>query len=186
MYELLATAGSRCPSLDTNLPNLPWQCIWSGRGTEILRLEHRKAGNCFALRSRIIEDQLEHTLRETKALLHPRMHVQPKRQFGIAAAGVLAALVLIVGAVVGYRQIRKMEVIEPMVVSARVVTQEAVTPLTSTNYYLLVNRERSGPFPLGIILAREAAGELPDDALIRAEQSEDWLTLDTLTGSESK
>lgn len=183
MYELLATEGSRCPSLDQNLHGLPWKCVWSGRGTEILKLEHGRGDYCFAVRSPIIAEQLRHTLHETKALLNPKMQSKPKRLSSFTVASVVVGAVLIVGIVTGYRWIRNGEGVTPTVVSARSVVSTAVAPAAPTNYFLLANREQSGPFPLEKILEREKTGQLPADALIRAEQSADWQTLDLLTGS---
>lgn len=186
VYTLLATEGSRCPSIDQNLHSLRWKCVWSARGTEILKLEYGKGDYCFAVRSPIIEAQLQHTLHETKALVHPKMDSPPKRLALIAAASVLAGVVLIAAVVAGYRQLRNGAGVKPIVVSARSVAPIAVVPVAPTNYFLLVNRELSGPFPLENILEREKTGQLPTDALIRAEQSADWQKLDLLIGLRPK
>jgi hypothetical protein len=186
MYVLLATEGSRCPHIDEKLHDLPWQCVWSGRGTEVLKLERGRRDYCFAVRSPIIEAQLKSTLRETNALLHPRMWLPPKRLALKAAAGGLAGVLVIIGLVAGFRHVRNGGGAKPTVVSARPLTPSAVLPGAPTNYFLLANRELSGPFPLEKILEREKTGQLPADALVRAEQSADWQKLDLLTGLKLK
>ena len=180
MYTLLATDGSKCPIIGENLLRLPWKRVWSRPGDEILKLEHSKNGYCFAVRSQIFEGQLEHTLRETNSLLLPRMSIPSKRKPLISVTIALASVILVTGALVAFRQVKNSAQAKPAVVLARPSSPVAVVPTAQTNYFLLVNRERTGPFPLEAILKREKTGQLPVDSLIRPEQGVDWQRLDSL------
>ena len=179
LYTLLNTPGSRLP-LNAAIGDLPWEVIWRSETIEALKYQPESAAEpSFALRYSINKNDDPRLVKNPKFFLNPvspptRM---PQRRLHVNTGIALLAIALLVAATWYY-------LLKPRSLSARSVpsannkvTQAAAE--VSGGYFLLYNRQISGPYPAATLARMNAAGLFNPDAMCRAGQSTVWVKLAT-------
>jgi hypothetical protein len=182
LYTLLKTPGDTQPPLNADLGQLPWRVIWWSQEAEILRCDRTGNSNdCFAVRTRISENDATRLMNNSKAFTHPVSisRKQPQRwKFAKVAFATLAGGILL-GAPIIYSFKQSSLAATPSMPSMQTAaTAAARTVSGKTGYYLLINHRISGPYTTAIIAEMNSGGLLGTETLCRPENSADWIKLD--------
>ena len=186
LYTLLNTPGNRLP-LNADIGNLPWEPIWQSKEMEVLQYrltDGTEPG--FALRYRINESedirQMKKTNIFTNAISPPKK--MPHRWLHLNIGIMLLAVALLVAGTCYYTF--KGKRLAARSVSAIHTIETKPAAQASDSYFLLYNRQISGPFPEKTIADMDAAGLFNPDTMCRAYQSTVWVRLATAFPARSQ
>ena len=174
LYTLLSTPGNGLPPFNADLCNLPWKTCWRSQEAEILELgKPGRPVHCFAIRTQISENDAQRLVKDSQAFTHP-VSIPPKQPYRwlyLNLALVLVGLGLLIAWTTFYTF--KGNATKPD--GAAVMLPTIADPTIS--YYLLQNRQISGPYPVKTIASMDAGGLLNSNTMCRAENSTEWINL---------
>jgi GYF domain 2 len=181
LYTLLISPGNRLP-LNADIGDLPWQVIWRSQEMEALQYRATEGAEpSFALRSRLTEDDALRLVKNSKSFTNPvsPLRKPPHRWLLLNIALVLVALAVVVTATVFYTFKQNHNHTSRPAPALNTKNTAPATP-TGSSYFLLYNRQISGPYPTKVIADMNAAGLFNRDTMCRTEASTEWVKLATV------
>jgi hypothetical protein len=175
LYTLLSTPGNVLPPFNADICSLPWQPCWLSSEADIL--EYGKPGDsvhCFAVRTQVSENDALRMVKDAKVFTNPKSLSKKSRHrwLYLNLAVVLVILAILIAATIRYTFKGN---------AGKTIEPDRVTHVTSvnlvTNYYLLQNRQISGPYAEKTIADMSAGGLLNASTMCRAENSTEWISL---------
>ena len=174
LYTLLSTPGNKLPSFNADICDLPWQICWRSQEADILEYGQPGASvHCFAIRTQISENDAWRLVKGAKAFTNPVSLAkrQPHRWLYFNLALVLVSLGILIALTTVYTF--KGSNSKPVEME---VGKPAITD-PSLGYYLLQNRQISGPYSVKTITDLNTGGLLNATTMCRAENSTEWISL---------
>lgn len=176
LYTLLSTPGNGLPPFNADICNLPWRYFWRSQAADVL--EYGKPGDpvhCFAIRTQISEIDATRLVKGSKAFTNPvsKPKKQPHRWLYLSI-GVVALICLVT--------LVALKVLYPSKPSADKSASSSVTTVQAkaASYYLLYNRQISGPYLGKSIETMNAGGLLNAGTMCRPESATEWVSLASL------
>lgn len=181
LYTLLSSPGNLLPSYNADVCNLPWRLCWRSQEADIL--EYGKPGDavhCFAIRTAVTETDATRLVKQSKAFLNPvstqTRHSHNRLYVGI---GVGLACLMVPIALTMFYALKPNANASFQPVAAIEAKAEPAVPAAG-NYYVLSNHQINGPYPVKTIAAMKSSGQITPDAMCRAENATEWVSLNTV------
>lgn len=174
LYTLLSTPGNVLPPFNADIFELPWQTCWRSQEAEILEYgQPGEAVHCFAIRTEISENDALRLVKDSRAFTSPvsLAKKQPHRWLYLNLALVLVGLGILIALTTVYTF--KGSHNKP----AEIEVGKLATANPSLGYYLLQNRQISGPYSVKTITDLNTGGLLNATTMCRAENSTEWISL---------
>lgn len=175
LYTLLSSPGNIMTVDSAQICRLPWRVCWRSQEAEVL--ECGKPGDtlhCFAIRTTVTQGDADRLLKQSKAFRNPIV-LPGKRSHKKIYLGVgvgLACLVLPMA--LTFFCLNKSVANVPPPPALALAAKAPPAPPAVGNYYLLSDHQISGPFPVKTIAAMQAAGQIKNGTLCRAENASEW------------
>ncbi|MEI8289905.1 MAG: hypothetical protein WCH99_10565 [Verrucomicrobiota bacterium] len=174
LYTLLSTPGNKLPPFNSDIFKLPWKTCWRSQEAEILELgKLGRAMHCFAIRTQISENDAHRLVKDSKAFTNP-VSIPPKQPYRWLYLN-LALVLVILGLLIAWTTFYTFKGNTPKTDRAVVILPAASDQ--STSYYLLQNRQISGPYYIKTIANMNTGGLLHSNTMCRAENSTEWISL---------
>lgn len=174
LYTLLSTPGNGLPPFNADICNLPWKTCWRSQEAEVLELG--KPGNtmhCFAIRTQISENDAHRLVKSSQAFTNP-VSIPPKQPYRWLYLN-LALVLVCLGLLIAWTTFYTFKGSTPKPDGGAVAMPVAAE--RNTSYFLLQNRQISGPYPVKSIASMAAGGLLNSNTMCRAENSTEWINL---------
>jgi hypothetical protein len=174
LYTLLGTPGHVAPTFNADIFTLPWQVCWHSPEAEVLELgKPGNATHCFAIRTQISEDDAHRLVKSANAFTNP-VSIPPKNPHRWLYFN-LALVLVCLGVIIALTTIYTFKGNNPE--SAETGTIQPAGTESNTSYFLLQNRQISGPYTVKTIANMKAGGLLLSNTMCRAENSTEWINL---------
>lgn len=183
LYTVLSSPGNVITTNNSDICNLPWRVCWRSQEAEILQYGgSSRSLPCYAIRTVISEGDATRLVKESKAFTSPVIVRKKRSSRRLVLGGIAAALFLGISAVVAGSLITNQKheapppVPAPVAQPARPVAKQPV----AEKYYLLNDRQITGPYTPAGIADMKACGLLKPGTLCRPENAIEWTSLDTV------
>lgn len=175
LYTLLSSPGNLVAVNSTQICHLPWRVCWRSQEAEVLECgKPGDAMHCFAIRTLVTQDDADRLLKQSKAFVNPIvLRGKRSRKKIYLGVGVGLACLTLPMALTFFCLNKSVANVSPQPAAAMIAPAQPPVPAAG-NYYLLCDRQITGPYPVKTIAEMQAAGQLKTGTLCRAENSAEW------------